>query len=146
MGGPPQAMQMQGARARTSAAAVLFCAALTAQLQLWDASPSRKAFPLSRTLFDQLIGTLGDAGGWNCLNGGVAKTGTSEQISDSQLFVIISSGMTTWEKAPFNSGIWQSSSNKFCHSGLRHPLYLAAHPDRWGSELHPGYPAHGTGH
>lgn len=95
--------------------------------------------------FARLISTLGVAGGWNCLNRGVAKTGTSEQISDSQLFVIISSGMTTWEKAPFNSGLWQSSSNEFRHSGLRHPLYLAVHPDSRGLQLHPSYPAHGTG-
>lgn len=124
---------------------------LCCSLQRWWSSHSSKVqvppakLSLWAGCFARLIGTLGVAGGWNYLNWGVAKTGTSEQINDSQLFVIISSGMTTWEKAPFNSSLWQSSSNEFCHSGLRHPLYLAVHPDSRGLQLHPSYPAHGTG-
>lgn len=142
--GPPQVMQMEAARAEIVAVDALFRAALTEQLQLQDISSSCKAFPVSRTL-SQLIGTLGVTGGKSCLNWGVAKTGTSEQTRDSQLLVIISSGIATWEKVSFNSRLWQSSSNKFCHSGLRHPLYLAAHPVRWGSQEHPSYPAHAQG-
>lgn len=141
--GPPQVMWMQAARAEILAVAALFHAALTEQLQLRDKSSSSKAFLLSRTL-SQLIGTLGITGGWNCLNWGVAKTGTSEQTHDSQLFVIIFSGIVTWKRS-FNSRLWQNSSNKFCHSGLRHPLYLAAHPGRWSSQEHPSYPAHAQG-
>lgn len=142
--GPPQVMQMQTARAEILAVAALFDVALIEQLQLQDISSSCKAFPVSRTL-SQLIGILGVTGGWKCLNRGVAKTGPSEQTRDSQLSVIISSGTATWEKVSFNSRLWQNSSNKFCHSGLRHPLYLVAHPDRWGSQEHPSYPAHAQG-
>lgn len=109
---PTPRMWMQAARAEILAVAALFHAALMEQMQFYNVRSSSKALPVSKTL-SQLSGTLGVAGGWNCLNWGVAKTGTSEQTRDSQLFVIIFSGIATWKRSLLTPGSGRTALTNF---------------------------------
>lgn len=110
--GPPQVMWMQAARAEILAVAGLFHAALMEPMQPHDRSSSSKPFPVSRML-SQLIGTLGVAGRWNCLNWGVAETWTSEQTRDSQLFLIIFSGIATRKRSLLTPGSGRTALTNF---------------------------------